>query len=86
MKYPIAIEPGNNSETYTYGILIPDLPNFFTASDSFEEAILNARAAINQHNLSQQQQSDMLMPTTIESHCNNPAYNGCYWTYIELNR
>lgn len=76
MKYPIAIEPGHGK--YTYGVLIPDIPSFFAASDSFEEAILTAKHALCQFEANESQ-----LATTIETHCNNPAYKDCYWTYIE---
>lgn len=76
MKYPIAIEPGHGK--YTYGVLIPDIPTFFAASDSFEEAILKAKDALCEH-----ETDDNPYATTIEAHCNNPAYKDCYWTYIE---
>jgi len=45
MKYPIAIEPGN--DTTAWGVIVPDLPGCFSASDSgIDEAIDNAKEAI----------------------------------------
>jgi predicted RNase H-like HicB family nuclease len=45
MKYPIAIEPGN--DTNAWGVIVPDLPGCFSAADSgIDEAIDNAKEAI----------------------------------------
>ncbi|PIT79222.1 hypothetical protein B9Z39_12155 [Limnohabitans sp. JirII-29] len=45
MKYPIAIEPEN--ATTSWGVVVPDLPGCFSASDSgMDEAIENAKEAI----------------------------------------
>ena len=38
MKYPIAIEPGD--EDHAWGVVVPDLPGCFSAADSgIDEAI-----------------------------------------------
>lgn len=45
MKYPIAIEPGN--DITAWGVVVPDLPGCFSAADSgIEEAIENAKESI----------------------------------------
>ena len=44
MKYPIAIEPGD--ETTAFGVVVPDLPGCFSAGDTLEEAYANAAEAI----------------------------------------
>ena len=44
MKYPIAIEPGDDK--HAYGIVVPDLPGCFSAGDTLDEAMDNAREAI----------------------------------------
>jgi len=43
MRYPIAIEIGN--DTTAYGIVVPDLPGCFSAGDTMDEAIANAEEA-----------------------------------------
>jgi predicted RNase H-like HicB family nuclease len=43
MKYPVAIETGD--ETTTYGVVFPDLPGCFSAGDTLGEALANARQA-----------------------------------------
>jgi len=45
MKFPIAIEPGNARQTW--GVVVPDLPGCFSASDKgIDEAIDNAKESI----------------------------------------
>lgn len=44
MKYPIAIEPGDDK--HAYGVVVPDLPGCFSAGDTLDEALDNAREAI----------------------------------------
>ena len=45
MRYPIAIEPGD--EGTAFGVVVPDLPGCFSAGDSIDEAIINAEQAID---------------------------------------
>ena len=44
MKYPIAIEHGD--DTHVYGVVVPDLPGCFSAGDTLDEAFENAKEAI----------------------------------------
>lgn len=43
MRYPIAIEPGN--ETTAFGVVVPDLPGCFSAGDTMSEALAAAEEA-----------------------------------------
>ena len=47
MRYPIAIEIGN--ETTAFGVIVPDLVGCFSAGDTLDEAIDNAKEAITLH-------------------------------------
>lgn len=44
MLYPIAIELG--TRTTSYGVVVPDLPGCYSAGDTLDEAMSNAREAI----------------------------------------
>ena len=44
MHYPIAIETGTRK--HAYGVVVPDLPGCFSAGDTLDEAMDNAREAI----------------------------------------
>ena len=41
MLYPIAIEKGSNTDAY--GVIIPDIKGCFSAGNTFEEALENAK-------------------------------------------
>ena len=47
MYYPIAIEPGDNK--HAFGVVVPDLPGCFSAGDSLDDAMAQARDAILLH-------------------------------------
>ncbi len=44
MNYVIAIEPGDSQ--HAFGVVVPDLPGCFSAGDTLDEALGNAREAI----------------------------------------
>jgi len=44
MRYPIAIEPG--TESVAFRVVVPDLPDCFSAGDTLDEAVANAEEAI----------------------------------------
>ena len=44
MKYPIAMEPGDAD--HAFGVVVPDLPGCFSAGGTLDEAIDNAKEAI----------------------------------------
>ena len=47
MRYPIAIEPADDASAW--GVVVPDLPGCFSAGDTLDEAIEQAREAIVLH-------------------------------------
>jgi predicted RNase H-like HicB family nuclease len=44
MRYPVAIELGDDNQAY--GVVVPDLPGCFSAGDSLDEALGNAEEAV----------------------------------------
>lgn len=44
MHYPIAIETG--TDIHAFGVVVPDLPGCFSAGDTLDEAMDNAKEAI----------------------------------------
>ena len=49
MKYPIAIEPGN--DTQAWGVVVPDLPGCFSAADDEDDIIIFLLIYKNPHQL-----------------------------------
>jgi predicted RNase H-like HicB family nuclease len=46
MRYPLAIHKDEDS---CYGVTVPDIPGCFSAGETIDEAIENAKEAINAH-------------------------------------
>ena len=44
MNYVVAIEPGDKK--HAFGVAVPDLPGCFSAGDTLDDAIANAREAV----------------------------------------
>ena len=44
MRYPVAIESGD--ARHAYGVIVPDLPDCFSAGDTLDAAVANAEEAI----------------------------------------
>ena len=47
MRYPIAIEPGDNQ--HAFGVVVPDLPGCFSAGDSLDEAMAQTHDNTKSH-------------------------------------
>lgn len=84
MHYPIAIEVGD--EQHAYGVVVPDLPGCFSAGDTFDEAIANAREAIEGHLESLSEHGDPIpTATAIQQHLDNPDFTGWIWAAVEID-
>ncbi|CBV44051.1 type II toxin-antitoxin system HicB family antitoxin [Halomonas elongata] len=84
MYYPIAIEIAD--EQHAYSVVVPDLPGCFSAGDTFDEAVANAREAIEGHLESLSDHGDPIpKTTTIEQHLENPDYKGWVWATVEVD-
>jgi predicted RNase H-like HicB family nuclease len=84
MLYPIAIEKGD--ETTAFGVVIPDLPGCFSAGDSFEQALTNAREAIEFH-LEALADVGELPPvaTPIDAHFSKPEFDQWVWALSDID-
>lgn len=84
MKYPIAIEPGGVD--HAFGVVVPDLPGCFSAGDTLDEAIDNAKEAI-----------ELWLETVIDDggavpeaapiamHQANPEFAGWIWAVVGVD-
>ena len=83
-RYPITIETGDVA--HAYGVVVPDLPGCFSAGDTLDEAIVNAKEAI-----------ELWMETVIEDghpipeaspiakHQADPEFIGWIWAVVEVD-
>ena len=85
MKYVIAIEPGD--ETHAYGVVIPDLPGCFSAGDTLEEAIGNAKEAAELWLETALDDGEALpQPSEPKDLLKaNPEYAGGIWAVVDID-
>ena len=84
MRYPIAIEPGD--ETTAFGVVVPDLPGCFSAGDTLDEAIIGAEeAAAAWIDATLDAGAAIPPPSTLEVVRENPAYRGWAFGVISLD-
>ncbi|MEW5890681.1 MAG: type II toxin-antitoxin system HicB family antitoxin [Pseudomonadota bacterium] len=84
MRFPIAIEPGDDK--HAFGVVVPDLPGCYSAGDTLDEAIENAKEAIE---LWLETQIDAGAaapnPRPIGEHQKNPEFAGWVWAVVEVD-
>lgn len=84
MNYVIAIEPGDRK--HAFGVVVPDLPGCFSAGDTLDDALNNAREAI-----------ELWLETVIDDghpvpepqplavHQADPSYTGWVWAVVSID-
>lgn len=83
MFFPIAIEPGD--EQHAFGVTVPDLPGCFSAGDTLDEAIQNAREAIELHLECLAEDGDEIpQASSVAAHQQNPEFAGYVWALVEI--
>ncbi|PTR17474.1 putative RNase H-like HicB family nuclease [Nitrosospira sp. Nsp2] len=84
MRYPIAIELGD--EEHCYGVVVPDLPGCFSSGDSIDDAITNAHEAVMLHLESYLDQGLAFpKPLPIDEHRKNPEFDGWVWAMVSVD-
>ncbi|CDM23458.1 type II toxin-antitoxin system HicB family antitoxin [Castellaniella defragrans] len=85
MKYPIAIEPGN--DTSAWGVVVPDLPGCFSAADNgIDEAIENAKEAISLWIEDAIAHKEAIpRPSSITDLQQSGEYDGWIWAIAEVD-
>lgn len=83
MKYPIAIHKDKNTD---YGITVPDLPGCFSAGESIEDAITQAKEAIECHLEGLLLNGDPIPSAKkIENYRHHRAYKEAIWALVEVD-
>lgn len=84
MRFPIAIEPGDDA--HAYGVVVPDLPGCFSAGDTLDEAITRAPEAILLHLEGLLEDGGPLpTPKSLEEHRSNPEFDGWLWAVVDVD-
>ena len=84
MHYPVAIEKGDKK--HAYGVAVPDLPGCFSAGDTLDEALVNAKEAILLHleGLLDDKQP-IPKPRSLEEHAKRRQWKGWTWAVVEVD-
>lgn len=84
IKYPIAIEPGDDS--HAFGVVVPDLPGCFSAGDTLDEAVENSREAISLWiEATLDDGGTVPAPGLLADHVKNPEFSGWLWAVVEID-
>ncbi|TAL90647.1 MAG: type II toxin-antitoxin system HicB family antitoxin [Candidimonas sp.] len=85
MKYPIAIEPGDN--THAWSVVVPDLPGCFSAADEgIDDAIENAKEAISAWiEVAIDNGETIPGPSSITKLQSDPEFQGWIWAIAEVD-
>ncbi len=82
MRYLIAIEPGD--ATHAFGVVVPDLPGCFSAGDTLEDAIHNAREAVELWlETTIEDGGQIPPPQAVAQHYANPDFAGWIWAVVD---
>ena len=83
MKLPIAVFKDPKSD---FGVIVPDLPGCFSAGDSYEDAIENAKEAIECHIEGMLKDEEAIPnPKKIDVHQKNPNFKNAVWAIVEID-
>jgi len=83
MKYPVVIHKDKNSD---YGVTFPDIPGCFSVGTSIEEALTMSQEAAECHIEGMLLDSEPIpVPTSIESHRENPDYKDGLWAVVDID-
>ncbi len=84
MLYPIAIEKGN--ENTAFGVVFPDVENCFAAGDSYEDALIQAKEALELHFEALADSNDIPpLASSIDAHFDKEEYQGWVWALVDIN-
>ena len=84
MLYPVAVEAGDAK--HAFGVVVPDLPGCFSAGDTFEEALINAREAIELHVESLLDAGEQVpAPSPVDRLVADPDLKGFVWAFIDVS-
>jgi predicted RNase H-like HicB family nuclease len=84
MRFPIAIEPGDAQ--HTFGVVVPDLPGCFSAGDTLDEAVDNAKEAIELWLETVIDDNGVIPePSSLSDLQANPEFKGWVWALVTVD-
>ncbi|AET88578.1 MULTISPECIES: type II toxin-antitoxin system HicB family antitoxin [Caballeronia] len=84
MEFALAIHKDPDS---CYGVTVPNVPGVFSAGDTIDEAIQNAKEAIFFHieSIIEDGEEVTIKSTSIEELIVDPDFAGAIWAYVEVD-
>lgn len=83
-NYPVAIELGD--DTHSFGVIFPDIEGCFSAGDSIDEALAEAKEALEFHLEGLAEFGDLPpTPGTIEQYRGEDRFQGCVWALVQID-
>lgn len=83
MKYPIAIEPGD--QNHAYGVVVPDLPGCFSAGETIDSAYENAKEAITGWiELELDEGHSIPLPSSVQDLAKQDEFKGWIFGIVEI--
>ena len=84
MRYPVAIEPGD--ENTAFGVVVPDLPGCFSAGDTLDEAMAGAEEAIALWIDATIDAGDAIpTPSSLDAVRLNPEFSGWVFAVVAID-
>lgn len=84
MRYPVAIEKGDKK--HAYGVVVPDLPGCFSAGDTMDDALTNAKEAILLH-IEGLIELGKSVPRAkpLDEHAKSRKWKGWTWAVVDVD-
>ncbi len=83
MHYPVVVHKDKDS---AYGVVVPDIQGCFSAGDTYEEALENAREAIECHIEGLLIDHEPIpLPKEVDQHLHKAEYTGGIWALVEID-
>lgn len=84
MLYPIAIEPGDAD--HAWGVVVPDIAGCFSAGESLDDAVKNAKEAIEAHlQVLAEDGGKIPFASEMSDHVANPDFAGWAWAFVDID-
>ncbi|PMQ03718.1 Antitoxin HicB [Dyella sp. AD56] len=84
IRYPIVIELGDRNNAH--GVSVPDVPGAFSAGDTIDEAITNAKTAISMMLDDYIERGDALPePSSIEVLREREEFLNSTWAFVDID-
>lgn len=84
MLYPVAIERGD--EKSAFSAIFPDVEGCFSAGDTYEETLINAKEALEAHfELLADMEELPPISTSIDNHFTKPDFDGYLWALVDID-